>query len=154
MSNLPLKEIPQLTLNFVTKTFHLDRNMDEVKMAAVTPRFVYVSRRREDIVERAIQGEFLSMSFEVQDSPERSRKYHSYLVIRYFVDVDPSLAKELPGAHSARCFRQDGVPINRIVVTWSLLDPPPSIVAFTFLPRRPECELHRIKDDQLWCFRC
>ena len=49
-------------LQDVTKPFHLDRNMVEVKMPIVTSRFVYVSRRREDIVERVIQGEILSLS--------------------------------------------------------------------------------------------
>ena len=68
--------------------------------------------------------------------------------------MDPSLAKELHGVHSARRFLQNGVPINRLVITWSLLDPPPPTFAFTFLPCLPACELRRLRDDQPWCFRC
>lgn len=138
----------------VNKTFQLQRDLAEVKMAAVTSRFVYIARCRQDIVERVTKGEFLSLILDVQDSPERPRKYPSYLITRYPVGVDPSLALELPGIHSARRFRQDGVPINRIVVTWSLLDPPPPTFSFSFLPCLPECELRRIRDDRPLCFRC
>ena len=95
-------------------------------MAAVTSRFVYITRGRQDIIERVTKGEFISLLLDVQDSPERTRKYPSYLVTKYPIDVDPSLALELPGVHSARRFRQNGLAINRIVVTWKLLDPPPS----------------------------
>lgn len=73
-------------------------------MAAGTLRFVYTARRRQDIVERVTEGEFLSLVLHVQDSPERPRKYPSYLVTRYPIGVDPSLAMELPGVHSARRF--------------------------------------------------
>lgn len=41
----------------VTNAFRLDRTLAEVKMAAVTLRFVYISRRREDIIERVTKGE-------------------------------------------------------------------------------------------------
>lgn len=109
----------------------------------MTSHFVYISRRREDIVERVTKGEILSLSLDGQGSPERPRKFPSYVVTRSPVGVDPSLAKELPGVHSANRFRQDGVPINRtkFVVTWSLPDPPPPNIAFRFLPCLPECEL-------------
>ena len=138
----------------VNKSFSLQRDLAEVKMAAVTSRFVYIARCRQDIVERVTEGEFLSLTLDVQDSPERPRKYPSYLVTRYPVGVDPSLAMELPGVHSARRFRQDGVPINRIVVTWSLSDPPPATVSFSFLPCLPDCEIRRIRDDIPSCYRC
>lgn len=141
-------------LTEVNRTFHLDRHLAEVKMAAAQSRFVYISRRRQDIVDRAVKGEFLSLCLEVQDSPERPRKYPSYFLTRYPIGVEPSLAKQLHGVHSARRFLQNGVPLNRLVVTWSLLDPPPPTVAFDFLPCLPACELRRLKDDQPWCFRC
>ncbi|XP_050714202.1 uncharacterized protein LOC126997248 [Eriocheir sinensis] len=48
-------------LSEVTRTFHLDRNLAEVKMAAVTSRFVYISRRRADIVDTVTRGELLSL---------------------------------------------------------------------------------------------
>lgn len=43
-------------LSEVTRAFHLDRNLAEVKMAAVTSRFVYISRRRTDIVGTVTRG--------------------------------------------------------------------------------------------------
>ena len=138
----------------VNRTFHLNRNLAEVKMAAVTSRFVYIARSRQDIIERVTKGEFISLFLDVQDSPERSRKYPSYLVTRYPIDVDPSLAVELPGVYSARRFRQNGVPINRLVVTWNLYDPPPSTFSFSFLPCLPDCEIRRMRDDQPVCYRC
>lgn len=138
----------------VNKAFHLERELAEVKMAAVTSRFVYIARRRQDILERVTEGEFLSLVLQVQDSPERQRKYPSYLVTRYPIGVDPSLAMELPGVHSARRFRQNGVPINRIVVTWSLAAPPPATISFSFLPCLPDCEIRRIRDDVPSCFKC
>lgn len=138
----------------VTKAFQLDRELAEVKMAAVTSRFVYIARRRQDIVERVTAGEFLSLVLQVQDSPERPRKYPSYLITRYPIGVDPSLAMELPGVHSARRFHQNGLPINRIVVTWSQAAPPPATVSFSFFPCLPDCEIRRIRDDVPSCFRC
>ena len=137
----------------VNKAFHLQRELAEVKMAAVTSRFVYVARCRQDIVERVTEGEFLSLVLHVQDSPVRSQKYPSYLVTRYPIGADPSLALELHGVHSARRFRQNGVPINRIVVTWSLDAPPPATISFSFLPCLPDCEIRRIKDEPS-CYRC
>ena len=141
-------------LSKVNRAFQLDREQAEVKMAAITSRFVYISRRRSDIVDRVVSGEFLSISPEVQDSPERSRKFPTYLLTRYPVCTDPMLAKELPGIHTARRFHQNGTPINRLVITWSLPQPPPSSVAFSFLPCLPSSEFRRMKDEQPWCYRC
>lgn len=141
-------------LSDVTKAFRLDRELAEVKMSAVTSRFVYISRRRDDIIESAIKGAFLSLKLEVQDSIERPRKFATYLVTRFPVGVDPSLAKELPGVYKARRFHQYGTPINRLVITWSLPDPPPSEFTFSFLPCLPPCELRRMKDEQPWCYKC
>lgn len=141
-------------LSDVTKAFHLDRELAEVKMSAVTSRFVYISRRRNDIIDSATQGEFLSLKLDVQDSVERPRKFPTYLVTRFPLGVDPSLAKELPGVYTARRFRQHGTPINRLVITWSLPDPPPPEFAFSFLPCLPPCEFSRMKDEQPWCYKC
>ncbi|XP_076036885.1 uncharacterized protein LOC143041696 [Oratosquilla oratoria] len=138
----------------VSKTFQLQRNLAEVKMAAVTSRYVYIARCRQDIVEQVTAGEFLSLILDVQDSPERPRKYPNYLITRYPTNVDPSLSLELSGVHSARRFRQNGVPINRIAVTWNLTDPPPTTVSFSFLPCLPDCEILKIKNDTPTCYRC
>ena len=46
----------------VTRTFQLQRDLAEVKMASVTSRFVYISRQRMDIIDRVKSGEFLSLS--------------------------------------------------------------------------------------------
>ena len=123
-------------------------------MSAVTSRFIYISRRRKDIIDRVKGGEFLSLHLDIQDSINRPRKFPTYLITRYPVGVDPSLAKALPGVHTVRRFRQDGTPINRLVITWSLLEPPPSVVDFSFLPCLPPCELRKMKDEQPWCFNC
>lgn len=117
-------------------------------MAAVTSRYFYITRNREDIIDKATKGEFLSLSLQVQDSPTRPRKFPSYVITHYQVDVDPNLDQELPGVYSARRFRPKGVPINRIVVTWDLLYPPPSMFAFSFLLCLPACEIRRISDNQ------
>ncbi|KAG0725559.1 hypothetical protein GWK47_038423 [Chionoecetes opilio] len=129
-------------LSEVNGAFHLDRDQAEVKMAAITSRFVYISRHRPDIVTS------------IQDSPDKPRKFPTYLLTRYPVCSDPALAKELPGVYSARRFYQKGSAINRLVVTWSLPQPPPPSVAFSFLPSLPSCEFRRMKDEQPWCFRC
>ncbi len=141
-------------LSDVTQTFRLDRELAEVKMSAVTSRFVYISRRRKDIIDRVTGGEFMSLHLDIQDSIERPRKFPTYLITRYPVGVDPSLAKELPGVYTARRFHQNGTPINRLVITWSLLEPPPSAFEFSFLPCLPPCELRRMKDEQPWCYKC
>lgn len=119
-------------LSAVNKAFQLQRDLAEIKMAAITSRFVYISRQRTDILERVKSGEFLSLPLIPHDSPERPRKYPSYILTRFPVDVDPRLAEGHPGVYSARRFVQDGSPINRIVVVWSLPDPPPSTIAFDF----------------------
>ncbi|KAG0713044.1 hypothetical protein GWK47_017095 [Chionoecetes opilio] len=141
-------------LSEVNGAFHLDRDQAEVKMAAITSRFVYISHHRPDIVTSVTNGEFLSLPLEIQDSPDRPRKFPTYLLTRYPVCSDPALAKELPGVYSARRFYQKGSAINRLVVTWSLPQPPPPSVAFSFLPSLPSCEFRRMKDEQPWCFRC
>ena len=141
-------------LSEVKRGFHLDRDKAEVKMSAITSRFVYISRRRPDIVRSVTSGEFLSLSLEIHDSPERPRKFSTYLLTRYPVTTDPALAKDLPGIHTARRFRQDGTPINRLVVTWSLPQPPPPSFAFDFLPCLPPCQFRQMKDEQPWCYRC
>ena len=141
-------------LHDVTTTFRLDRELAEVKMSAVTSRFVYISRRRKDILDSVMGGEFPSLQLDIQDSIERTRKFPTYLITRYPVDVDPSLAKELPGVHTVRRFRQYGTPINRVVITWSLLTSPPPSYSFSFLPCLPPCELRRMEDEQPWCFNC
>lgn len=120
----PSSDVKLRWLSEVTKTFCLDRELAEIKMSAVTSRFVYISRRRKDIIDRVTVGEFLSLHLDIQDSIDRPRKFPSYLITRYPVGVDPSLAKELPGVYTARRFHQNGSPINRLVVTWSLLEPP------------------------------
>lgn len=141
-------------LEEVSRTFRLVRERAEVKMAAVTSRFVFISRRRLDIVDSVCKGEFLSLSLEVQDSPARPRKFPTYLLTRYPVCSDPALAKELPGIYTARRFHQNGTPINRLVVTWSLPEPPPPSVAFSFLPCLPECQFRKMRDEQPWCYKC
>lgn len=150
----PSVDIKLRWLSEVTRTFHLDRDLAEVKMAAITSRFVYISRSRSDIVDSVTKGEIVSLFLEIQDSPERPRKYPTYLITRYPVCTDPALAKELPGIYTARRFYQNGTPINRLVVTWSLPHPPPHSIAFSFLPCLPACEFRRMKDEQPWCYRC
>ena len=124
----------------VNQTFQLLRDLADIKIAAVTSRFFIIARRRQDIVERVTKGEFLCLTLDMHDSLERS-----CLITRYPVGVNPSLAPELPDVHSARCFRQNGVPINHIVVAWSLLL---ALFPLVFLPCFPECELRWIRDDQ------
>ena len=135
----------------VNRVFGLDRTLAEVKMSAVTSRFVYISRKRSDIVQRVTAGEILSLLLVVQDSPERPRKFPSYIITRYPVEVDPSLSKELPGVYSARRFHQNGKPLNRIVVTWSLPEQPPQTFDFSFLRSLPSCEKCRLLNDSPTC---
>jgi len=85
---------------------------------------------REDVIDSMTRGEFLALQLDKQDSLERPRKYSTFLLTRYPVSVDPSKAKELPGVYSARRFHQNGAPINRLVITWSLPEAPPPPVAF------------------------
>lgn len=141
-------------LSEVNKGFSLDRSLAEVKMSAVTSRFVYISRSRTDIIDSVTKGEYLSLFLDMQDSPQRSRKFPTYLLTRYPVCVEPSLAMALSGVYKAKRFIQDGEPINRIVITWSLPEPPPPFITFDFLPSLPPCEVRRMKDEQPWCFRC
>ena len=150
----PSTDTKLLWLSAVNKAFHLQRELAEVKMSAVTSRFVYISRQRSDIIDRVKTGEFLGVSLTPQDSPKRPRKYPSYILTRYPVNVDPSLATSYPGVYSARRFIQDGAPIARIVVVWSLPDPPPSAICFDFLPCLPPCEVRKLLNDKPTCFRC
>ncbi|KAG0714002.1 hypothetical protein GWK47_014958 [Chionoecetes opilio] len=138
----------------VNRAFHLKRDLAEVKMSAVTSRFVYISRVRLDVVGSAMNGDFLALTLTPQDSPDRTRKLPTYLVTRYPVGVDPSLSKELDGVYSARRFHQDGKPISRIVVTWTDTDPPPSSFPFSFLPSLPPCEFRLLHNDKPSCFKC
>ena len=138
----------------VNRAYQLERTRAEVKMSAVTSRFVYVSRKRMDIVNSAEQGEFLAVKLVRQDSPERPRKLPTYLITRYPVGVDPSLSKEMDGVYTARRFYQDGKPINRIVVTWTPLDEPPPSFEFSFLPCLPPCEIRKLENDRPSCYKC
>jgi len=52
-------------LSEVTKTFPLNWELAEVKMSDVTFRFVYISRRRTDIIDRVTSDEFLSLFLDV-----------------------------------------------------------------------------------------
>lgn len=153
-SGSPSPEVKLRWLSAVTKAFHLERDAAEVKMAALTSRFVYVSRQRSDILERITSGEFLSLSLVSQDSPVRPRKYPQFILTRYPVDVDHRLAEQYPGVYSSRRFVQDGSHINRIVIVWSLPDPPPDTISFDFLPLLPACEVRRLHNDRPWCYRC
>lgn len=150
----PTVDVKLRWLSEITKAFSLDRELAEVKMAAITSRFVYISRKRANIIESATKGEFLSLKLDLQDSTERPMKYTTYLVTRYPVGVDPSLAKELPGVYAVRRFKQHDTPINRLVVTWSLPHPPPQDYCFSFLPCLPPCEFRRMSDERPTCFRC
>ena len=138
----------------VNRAYHLERSLAEVKMSAVTSKFVYVSRQRLDVLKSAEAGEFLSLKLIRQDSPARPRKLPAYLITRYPVGVDPSLSKEMDGVYSARRFHQDGQPLNRIVVTWTLEEPPPSSFSFSFLPCLPACEVRHLDNDRPSCYKC
>ena len=110
-------------LTEVNRASHLDRTQAEVKMAAITSQFVYISRRRMNFVNNVPKGEFLCLLFEVRDSPERPRKFPTYLLTRFPVNMDPSLAKELSGVYTEGRFYQNGKPLSRVVITWSLSSP-------------------------------
>lgn len=150
----PTVDIKIRWLNEVSKQFNLDREMAEVKMSAATSRFVYISRRRADVIDCVKDGGILALPLDIQDSVERPRKYPTYLITRYPIGVDPSLAKELPGVYRVRRFFQNGEPISRLIVTWSHPDPPPPEFSFSFLSCLPSCEIRRMRDDQPWCFKC
>ena len=79
-------------LSEVTKAYQLDRELAEVKMSAITSRFVYISRLRQDIVDNVKNGEFLSLYLDTQDLSERPRKFPTYLMTRFPIGIDPSLA--------------------------------------------------------------
>ncbi|MPC76352.1 hypothetical protein E2C01_070762 [Portunus trituberculatus] len=54
-------------LSEVNKDFGLDRSLAEVKMSAVTSRFVYIFKRRTAIIDSVTKGEYLSLFLDVQD---------------------------------------------------------------------------------------
>lgn len=74
----------------VTRTFRLGRELVEVKISAVTSRFVCMSRRSTDIIDRVTSGEFVSLFLDVHDSVDRPRRFPIYLIISFPVGVDPS----------------------------------------------------------------
>ena len=109
-------------------------------MAAVTSRFVYVSRRRTDIIDRVMTGEFLSLQLTQQDSPERPVKLPSYILTRFPVSVDPNLTKEVPGVCSAHRFYNNGSPVAV----------PLSAGAFSLQPQQKKCADAAITDVTLF----
>ena len=56
----PSNDVKLCWLNDVTKAFCLDRDLAKVKMSTITSRFIYVSRRRQDIMDGITGGGFLS----------------------------------------------------------------------------------------------
>ncbi|KAK7071634.1 hypothetical protein SK128_022972, partial [Halocaridina rubra] len=88
------------------------------------------------------------------DSVEWRCKIPTYFVNHYPIDIDNSLAKELPGICTVHHFHQNGMPINRLVITWRLPEQPLPIIDFSFFTSLLACELCRMKDEQTWCFRC
>ena len=146
-SGNPATDVKLRWLSAVTRAFQLQRDRAEVKMAAITSRFVDISRQRTDILERVQRNEFLALQLLPQDSPERTRKYPCYILTRYPIDVDPKLAERTPGVYYARGFIQNGKPINRIVVVWNLNDSPPPTISFDFLPCLSSCEVLKLTND-------
>ena len=57
----PSVDIKLRWLAEVNRAYHLERTLAEVKMSAVTSRFVYISRQRLDVVRSAEGGEFMSL---------------------------------------------------------------------------------------------
>lgn len=141
-------------LSEVSRQFCLEKNLAEVKMSAVTSRFVYVARARSDVIKSAVNGEILAIKFKVDDYQERPKKLKTFLITRYPVGVDPNLSKELPGVYSCRRFYQQGRTLSRIIVTWNKEEPPPSTVEFSFLPCLPPCEVRPWVDETPTCFKC
>ncbi|XP_063885401.1 uncharacterized protein LOC135113755 [Scylla paramamosain] len=90
----------------VDRVFSLDCILAKVRIFVVTC-FVYISRKRPDIVQRVMAGEFLALPLVVQDSPKRPHKFPSYLTTCYPVEIDQSLSKKLP-VYSAHHFHQKG----------------------------------------------
>ena len=130
----------------VTRTFQLRRGLVEVKMASVTSQFVYIS------TELSLVSFCLSLI--PQDSPEKPRKYPSYIITRFPVGVDPNLAQIHPGVYSARRFIQNSSSINHIVVVWCLIDPPPPVISFDFLLCLLPCDVRKLHNDKPWCYKC
>ena len=77
-----------------------------------------------------------------------------YLLTRYPIGIDPSFSKEIDGVYSARRFYQNGKSINRIVVTWSLQEPPLSSVSFSFFSCLPPYEFRWLENDKPFCYKC
>lgn len=138
---LLFRKNPEVNVKFrwlskVVKMFSPDRESAEVKMSAVTSRFVYISRHRQDIIDGVKGGEVLSLVLDVQDAVDRPCKFPTYIITRYPVNVNPSLAKELMRLYTACCFLHNGKPINRLVISWNrpetspALTPPSSLVNY------------------------
>lgn len=85
----PSVDVKLSWLSEVTRAFHRDRDLVEVETGAITSRFVYIFSRRSNIFDSVTRGEFLYLSQEIQDSPERPRKLPKYLLTRYPVCNDP-----------------------------------------------------------------
>ncbi|ROT73351.1 hypothetical protein C7M84_008216 [Penaeus vannamei] len=94
----------------VNRAFSLDRNLAEVKMSAVTSRFVNVSRKREDVIDSMTRGEFLALQLDKQDSLERPRKYFTFLLTRYPVHMTCTCIHRTPPSAAASTSCQDPPP--------------------------------------------
>lgn len=94
------------------------------------------------------------MSLLPYDSSKSPRKCPSSILTHYPINVGLELATRYTGVYSARRFIQDGAPITRIVVVWSLSDPPPPVIWFDILPCLPPCEVLKLLNDQPIFFRC
>ena len=67
------------------------------------------------------------------------RGHENYPTI-YSLATPSMLTQARQRVYSARRFLQDGSPINRIVIVWSLPEPLPSSIYFDFLPCLPACD--------------
>lgn len=108
-------------------------------MSALTSNFVYISRKRTDIIQYAKQVDIMSLPLIDQDAPTRPRKYPSYLVTRFHANIDPLLAKEIPGVHSDRRFYQKGclsTPLSSHGPPWSHFRQPSFSAFHPFSPHR------------------
>lgn len=86
-------------LSVVKRTFQLLRELAEVKMAAVTSWIVCIAIKRQDIIDRDMSGEFLSVSHFSGRTRETSYASQLRPLTRFPIDVNPSLAKEHPSVY-------------------------------------------------------
>lgn len=118
-------------------------------MSAVTSRFVYVSRKREDVIDSMTRGEFLALQLDKQDSLERPRKYSTFLLTRY----PPRLKNYLVFIPLAGFIRT-----VYALIDWLLpgvfLRHHRHLLLSSFLPCLPLCELRKMQDEQPWCYKC